>query len=350
MSSAGELYSLNYLNGESNGRGNTGIGAKMNILGALMNPASLQLTNMNQAGIQYSYKTPLDWKVNNIFGGYIYTTKPLFPSLHVAYARKITNEITAGFIYSNPISVKYDFSGTPFSQDDDNQLYYNYTVHSLTIPLSYNSGVLSAGLNMNFSYHRTFIHGVTTITSPDDFTDVVSTFSRFNVQGGLIFSPVSQFSAGVTFTPGFKAYPENDLEEVSSNIKTVSKFPMRIGAGIKYTTIRNKLNLYLDYNFIQTSDLKGYKDRHDFNFGGDVIVNKNLTLRAGAFTFLDNRNFDQSTVSFPDAKGEHEQIFITLGGTVILKNIELTGSIMDSHISGGFVKVTHLNLGGVINF
>ena len=142
----------------------------------------------------------------------------------------------------------------------------------------------------------------------------------------------------------------SDIEQISSSFEVVSIFPMRIGAGLKYSPLNNKLNLYLDYNFVQTSDLEGYKDRHDFNFGGDFILNKNFTLRTGIFTFLDNRDFEQSNVTFAQPEGEHEQIFLTFGGTAVFKNLEITGSVMDSHISGGFVKVTHINLGTAVKF
>ncbi len=351
MSSAGEMYSVNYLNGESNGRGNTGIGGTQNISGTLLNPAALRISSGNQVAFQYSYKSVQEWEVNStLIGSYTYKTKPVTPSAFIAYGRKLNKFVSAGFIYSNALGQKTDLSGTPFSMDDYDQ-YYEYNVHSFWIPFSYNMGMLSAGINLNFSYHRNFIHGATTLQSPDTRIDVVSSFSRFNVQGGLLFTPAEQFSAGVTFTPGFKAYPESDEMQVSSNIKVVSKFPMRIGAGIKYTPVKNKLNLYFDYNFVQTSDLVGYKDRHDFNFGGDLMVNKNLTFRAGAFTFFDNRDFlDQTIITYAHAQGEYEQIFLTIGGTAKFKNLEVTGSVMDSHISSGFVKVTHINLGGVVNF
>jgi hypothetical protein len=349
MSSEGELYSLNYLNGESNGRGNAGIGTTQDIMGALLNPGSLRINSLNQAGLQYTYKTSQKWNVSNIAGDYFYETIHLFPSVYVAYGKKINKNISTGFIYTNPAGEKTDFRGFT-SIGGGNDFYYEYNVHSFNIPVSYDFGMLSAGVNLNFTYHRNFIHGVTTITEPDRYQDAVRSFSRFNVQGGLLFTPSKVFSAGITFTPGFKGYPESDIQEVSPSFKVVSKFPMRAGAGIKYTPVKNKLNLYLDYNFVQTSELTGYKDRHDFNFGGDIILNKNLTVRAGAFSFFDNRDFDRSTVTFPHPKGEHEQIFLTGGFTANFNKIEITGSVMDSHISKGFVKITYINLGAAVNF
>jgi long-subunit fatty acid transport protein len=348
MSSAGDLYSLNYLNGESNGSGNAGIGATRDISGALLNPGSFRINKGSQAGLLYTYKTSQKWHVSNIVGDYSYETRHQFPSVFAAFGKKLGKNLSLGFIYTNPAGLKTDFAGFVSTGGDD--LYYEYNVHSFNIPVSYNFGMVSAGLNLNFSYHRNFIHGVSTISEPDRSRDAVNTFSRFNIQAGLLFTPSGIFSAGVTFIPGFKAYPESDIEEVSPNIKVVSKFPMRVGAGIKYTAIKNKLNLYLDYNFVQTSELKGYKDRHDFNFGGDIIVNKNITLRAGAFSFFDNRNFEQSTVTFPHPEGEHEQIFLTCGATANFNDFKITGSVMDSHISKGFVKLTYINLGTVVNF
>ena len=201
-----------------------------------------------------------------------------------------------------------------------------------------------------FNYYRYKMYNVYTIINPDKPTEAVISYWRFNVQGGLLFTPSDVLSGGITIAPGFKAYPESDLPEISSNIKSVSKFPLKIGAGINYMPLKNKLNLLFDYNFAQTSDLEGYKDRHNFNFGAELKVNPKLTLRAGAFTFFDIRDFKSQTVTFPQPEGEHEQIFITFGGTVNLKIVEITGSVMDSHISKGFVKNTYFNLGAAVNF
>jgi long-subunit fatty acid transport protein len=341
ISSAGDYYSLNYLNGASNGRGNTGIGAIQDIMGVMVNPAGLNLKSNNQAGIQYTYKTTQKWDRTSAMIDNSFEESHLFPAAYVAYGRKLSKNLTAAFVYCSPSSRKVFF-------DDD--FYYEYAIHSFNIPVSYNFGKFSLGMTLNFSYYRNFIHGVTTIWDPINLQDAVSTLTRFNVQGGLLYSPVELFSAGITFTPGFKGYPESDIEEISSSFKLVSKFPTKIGAGIRYSPLKNQLNLYLDYNFVQTSDLEGYKDRHDFNLGGDLVVNKQLTLRAGVFTFFDNRDLDQEGVYFPQAERELEQIFLTIGATAGFKNIEITGSIMDSHISSGFVKVTHINLGTAINF
>lgn len=349
MSSVNELYSLNYLGGANNGRGNAGIGTTQDISGVLMNPAGLEIKKKQQANFQYTYKTKQKWEYRSGFDDFDYTTEHIVPSVYLAYCLKLNKNISAGFIYSNPVSAKYDFLNILTSNGEGN-IYVRYNVHSFNVPASYNFGKFRAGINISYSLYRTFLHGVTTEIEPETSHDALSSFWRLNAQAGLLFTPSEMFSFGISFTPGFKAYPKSDLEPVSTNIRIVSKFPMKFGAGIKVMAIKNKLNLFLDYNYSQTSEITGYHDKHDFNIGADYILNKNVILKAGAFTFLDNRDFTDSRVIFLHPEGEYEQIFVTVGAAAKFKNVELNASIIDSHLSKGFIKNTYLNFGAVLNF
>lgn len=347
MSSVNEKYSLNYLDGVNNGRGNAGIGTTQDISGVLMNPAGLEIKGKNQLSFQYTYKIKQNWVVNSELGTYDYNTEHIMPSVYLGFGMNLNKSISAGFIYSNPASSKYDYNDFIFSPED---YYLKYNVHSFSLPFSYNFGKFRAGINLSYSLYRTYMQGVTTEIEPETSQNAVSSFWRLNAQFGLLFVPSEIFSVGVTFTPGFKAYPQSDLETVSPNTRIVSKYPMKLGAGIKLMAVKNKLNLFLDYNYSQTSQITGYKDKHDFNLGAELYLNKNVVLRAGGFTYLDNRNFNDSMVSFLHPEGEYEQIFVTFGSSIKLKNVELNASIMDSHLSKGFIKNTYINAGVVLNF
>ena len=106
ISPAGELYSLNYLNGVSNGRGNTGIGTVSNLNSALLNPAGLRIKTDNQFAVQYSYKTTQKWNAGSTLGDFSYETEHNILSVYAAYGKKFNKNISAGLVYYNPSSEK----------------------------------------------------------------------------------------------------------------------------------------------------------------------------------------------------------------------------------------------------
>lgn len=350
MSSANEYYTLNYLGGVNNGRGFAGIGSLQDINGVLMNPASLDIKLKHQLGFQYTFKSTQRWDANTFIGNYYYYTEHIIPTVYVAFGMRLNKQISAGFVYYNPSSAKYDFDNTPFA-GTDNSFYYRYNVHSFNVPISYNFGKFRAGAIVSYSLYRTAVHGASTLEQPDGTgEDIVGSFWRLNGQFGLHYTASEMFSAGVTFTPGFKEYQSNGARSISPMIKTVSKYPMKIGAGIKVNPIKEKLSFFLDYNFSQTSQITGYKDKHNVNFGAEYNFKNNVILRTGFFTLLDNRNFNDSMVTFIDPEGKYSQIFVTLGGTLKIKNIEINTSVMDSHLSTGLIKNTYVNAGMRLDF
>lgn len=137
----------------------------------------------------------------------------------------------------------------------------------------------------NFNHFTTAANQFTSPSSPDESSSETNTVSRFNIQAGIIYSPNKYFSAGLTFTPGFKADVQG-IETISPNYKFVSRYPMKLGAGLSYHIPESVLKFFVDYNFQKLSEISGFKDKHDFNFGTEYFVNKSLTLRGGFFTFL----------------------------------------------------------------
>lgn len=87
-----------------------------------------------------------------------------------------------------------------------------------------------------------------------------------------------------------------------------------------------------------------------FNLGAEYKTSKATFLRFGFFTFFDNRTFDDLNISYYFEKGKFTQYFLTAGFTYKTKNIDITGSVLDSHISPGMIKNTYFNTSISYNF
>ncbi|NOS86832.1 MAG: hypothetical protein HOP31_16995 [Ignavibacteria bacterium] len=224
-------------------------------------------------------------------------------------------------------------------------------IHSISLPVIIHFEKFGFGANIFYNMYRNDIRGVTTIVDPIVPHEVTNSFERLNVQVGLFYKPVKTFSAGLTFTPGFKSDIKSSEDfSISPNFKFVGRYPFKISAGINFLTMNNKLSLAFDYNFQRTSEMKGFLDKNDVNFGFEYYMNKNLTLRTGFFTSFDIRDFHNDEVGFPGSEGDFTQYFLTGGFTYKLKNVDLSLTVMDSHISPGIIKLLMVNTALVFNF
>lgn len=347
---AQDFYGYNYLNGPNAGRGNTGVAGENDISGALMNPAAYTLNKKYAFNLQYTYKTTNEVSYTYEMGpSFRYDLKHVAPALQGGFAMKLTKKLIAGILYSNPSSVKYVFKNAGAFQSDYNMT-ESVNMHSVNIPIVYDFGRIQLGLNPNYTFAKGLITGVTTITEPDGYGEVSTHYNRFNVQLGLRILPVKGVSIGVTFTPAYTAEVKSDDELVPSGYSIVTKSPMKISAGFEYACEKKTFRISADYNFSQTSKLNGYKDKHDFNIGGEYSVNKRLALRAGFFTVFDVRNFEDDDVSFPGKAGDFTQYFVTCGVSYKLNNFDFSASLLDSHVSMGLIKLTIINAGFTYGF
>jgi len=348
LSPSNDFYSNNYLYGSNTGKGNTGIGSVNEFSAVLLNPAAIKLKNKFTLFLQYTFKTNNRVTFSNTFGSNGYDLKHKPNSFSGGLALKINNLISAGILYSNTNNLRYDFSDNSLSNDE---LSFNLNIHSFALPIVLNYSDFGFGATLFYTLYRNDMTGVTTIEDPAIFHDVTDSFERLNVQVGLFYKPVKTFSAGLTFTPGFKSdITSSENHSISPSFKQVSRQPFKATAGIYFLTMNNKLSLAFDYNFQRTSEMTGYLDKNDFNFGGEYFPNKKLTIRTGFFTSFDIRDFHHEDVGFPGSEGDFTQYFITGGFTYKLKNVDLSITVMDSHISPGIIKLFIVNTALVYNF
>ena len=347
LSPASDFYSNNYLYGANVGKGNSGIGSINNFDAAFLNPANFRSFNKFSAFIQYSYKTSRNVNYLTSYGSYNYDLKPKPLSLSAGFSFKLNKIINAGLLYINNNTVKYHY----YPDEPGDELSNNLSVHTVSLPVNVHFEKFAIGINFMYSMYRDDLKGVTTIVDPLTPHEVTNSFERFNIQAGLYFKPSKYFSAGLTFTPGFKSDIKSS-EDLGYPvfIKWVSNNPFKISAGVNFITLEGKLNLLLDYNFQRTSEMTGYIDKNNINFGCEYTLNNRFTARAGFFTLFDIRDFHHEQVSFPGSEGDFSQYFLTGGVTYKINNVDISVSIMDSHISPGIIKLFYANSSLLFNF
>lgn len=345
-----DFYKLNYLNGKNDGKGNTGIAGDNDISAAYLNPAAIDLKSRFQLNLQYSYKVPLSITIPIFSSGISYDLKHIFPAVYLGFGYRISDKFQTGFVYSNPGSMKRVYTNG-FETADGGEIYNDFRIHSFGIPVTYKVNNLRFGLIADIKLRTVEYNGVTTLIDPNGNSTVKTDLWNINAQFGIKYDPVKDLSFGVTFTPGVKREIDYDEEIfVTPRFVNVAKYPMIIAGGFEYRFMKDKLRLSAEYNFMQMSKIQGYKDKHDVNLGIEYMANKMTTLRFGFYTFFDNRNFDDPNISFSIAKGEFTQYFITAGFTYKTKEIEISASVLDSHISPGMIKNTIFNTGISYNF
>lgn len=345
-----DFYGSNYLNGPNAGRGNTGVAGENDLSGALMNPAAFTLNKKYSFNLQYTYKTTNEVSYTYEMGpSFRYDLKHVAPALQGGFGMKLMKNLNAGIVYSNSSSLKFLFKdfGAPETNVETSE---SVVIHSVNIPIVYNFGQISLGVDPNFCYTNAVYKGVSTISQPDGSGEAASHYSRFNVQIGLKVAPGNGLSFGLTFTPSYTAEVKSEDQLFPTSSKVVTTSPFRVSAGFEFTGAKQKFRLSADYNFQQTSVLRGYKDKHDFNIGGEYSLNKSTTLRAGFFTIFDIRDFDNKTTSFPGKAGDFTQYFLTCGVSYKVNNFDISASILDSHVSMGLVKLTVINAGFTYGF
>ena len=346
-----EMYSSNYLNGISSGKGNTGIASESGISGAFINPASFKQKNKFDLNVQYTVKTiqpysaiyfASDWELrqNWLFSG----------SVGLGY--KVNKNLQVGLVYSNPASFLFSYGTTTFyptyGSSSEIDEYSRIHAHQFSIPVSYSFGKFNLGLDLSYSILIDDMHGLfTTITEPDGTGEgeSISRVNRFSAQLGAIYNLSDFVSIGATVRPGVKNtvhYDDANPAPLPNNDIFVSKLPWRAGVGFEYRFPNSDIKIDGDYYYEHTSVIDGFKDKFDLNLGAEFPINKKFTVRTGFFTLMDERT-NTTNSEWTVAFNQYQQYFLTLGGTINFKNADLTASLLDSHMSPGTIKNTYLN-------
>jgi len=354
-----DFYASPKLSAISGGRGCTGIadeegGPEF----SLLNPASLMVKGfVLSAG--YNYKTDMEWYPGDKFRAY----QPpilagigfsLFDKLNIGalYYDKSNFKFVVKFdettIIDDPSTIREDEGGLPLyvAVDDVCQ-------RTLSFPVSYAPlKTFKMGINLNYSF---FSHDFYIGDNNNVFEK--TRFELFTADFGLIIKPSDRYSLGLTLTPQYtKQFIKERIYEysfISDSLwpmeiggytipePKVNKFPLSAGLGVKYL-LSEKIKLFADYHFVNASIYPHYSDRHDINLGVEYL-HKKTTLRAGAYTL---RDFRKPSMWLQESAGKEHQYFLTCGVTQPVGPMEISLSLMDSHIlSSGSLKQTQVSCG-----
>ncbi len=339
-----DFYATNYLNGPSAGMGNTGVASENNISGVNINPASLNMQkNRYQFSVQYDYKSTQPWLTGLNVGNI--NLKQNYFSGSAAFGFRVNKYFQTGVVYSNPASLYLDLGAIIQTNEFGAEIgrydgYEKYAIQSFSVPLVFTIKKFSVGLNLNYSY---FSNALSLGTAGD----AVGSFGKFNGQFGVQFRPSERLSFGLAVTPELRAEFKYTLPAGGTDAGERSIYPWKLAAGVQYIIPESRLRFEADYNYARTKALDELKDRNDFNFGAEYMVNEKYSVRAGFFTLRDYRN---PNLQFGDPIGNYDQYFVTIGGSMKLKKMQFDLSLLDSHISQGTIKNTYVNAGISYNF
>jgi hypothetical protein len=349
LSSYWDFYSNNYLSSQSSARGFSGIAAENDLIGTVLNPATLTVNKKWSFSGEYIYKSNVSWPRPNGFPDF--DLRQYHPTLSAGVGYKISNCFAAGIMYDygNSYMNVLDFVRTnEFGEPIGTYEVYDKTsISNISMPIVFNyKNVLKVGVSLNYSFFHRVMGPLGNVGNELAEDEVKANFQKFYPQAGIVVSPIKQWSIGFVFKPEIRGKLVWEFPDGTTNINGDDNIiPLHIGAGTKVCLSKIKLNLYADYNFYQTSVEDIMKDRHNFNVGAEYNYDKNLLLKLGFFTMLDNRNFDINP-SWTDAKGKYTQYFVTLGASYTHKKLTYSFAMMDSHLfSTGLIKQTLLNAG-----
>jgi len=333
LSSYWDFYSDNRFSIEANGRGNAGIADKGGLFAAILNPASLDLSQGLQFAAGYSYKTKQPW-LTELWPdiGEIYL-KTLQPCLLFGINYSIGDEFQAGLVYYDAKSYKMDYGASVWVDEEEVasepiDLYENIRVRSLYVPFKAKiNDALSFGLGVYINQHSRYFYF---------FRDYRYAFYSFSFQPGLLIGPVNGLSVGLTYRPG------GETKYSDGYVDLVHKAPAFLGLGLKLESPEMRTSVYFDFNRYGYSDINpDLNDRLDTGLGIEQGLGK-LKLRTGYLTIPDYRR--PGTYMMP--VGNDYQYFLTGGATYPVGPVEISLSLMDSRLlSPGDHKMTQVSCG-----
>lgn len=333
LSATWDFYSENRFSIEASGRGNAGIADRDGLFAAILNPACLKIDHGLQTSAGYSYKTKQPWELAFFpdASEMYFTALHPCPLLGLNYG--ISDKIQTGLVYYDRKSYRFN-AGTFISVDEtgeptDTFVAYDDIRHStLLMPFSVVLGDyigLGLGIYADRLTHR--FHGLQDITN--------SLYSLY-FRPGLLLGPYNGLSFGLT--GGYKT----KASYIFGGVELAHSEPAYLGFGIKLESPEMRTSFYFDCNKYWYSDIKeSLNDRLDTGFGLEQGFGE-LALRAGFFTVMDYRRPGSSLIEV----GSNDQYFLTGGATYPVGPVEISLSMMDSHIlSSGSFKQTQVSCG-----
>jgi len=279
-----DYYSLNYLSTVNAGKGFTCIASDSDIMSSSLNPASLKLNKKYQVFASFVLKDNVSF---DVFTNVHELIKQNQPAASFGFGYKISKDFQVGFVYNNVrnVDVHYDLGSV------NNNGNFIFNQQTFSVPVTYDYKFLRFGTNLNLIlYHGGFDGYSSTEFNPEaNYTTGKANTLKFVPDFGVKVTPSKIFSFGLSFTPGIEFDNEWTYSSQLFNPQILkSRFPMKLGAGIEFRTIDERLKFTGEYRFVQTSVLNNTKDRHNVHFGVDFKAANNISVRAGMFTLLEN--------------------------------------------------------------
>jgi len=335
-----DIYSNNYLNTPSAGRGFTGIASSNDISGILINPASVELKSKYQLNFQYTYKTRQKWQPYYLVEPF-YLEHQCF-SGSAGFGYRVNKNIQTGILYNNPNSM-HMYLGRVFTlYGEVNDFYYNSIYHTIYVPFIYSNHRLHLGAAVSLTHTRT----TSPPTESQGADDYLSTSWMFRGLAGFRYEFENGLSIGAKFQSGGKNKVKINYSGITNEPNIEGIFPWKAGAGIQYAFPKTGFKLLFDYNYAHNIS-KYYKDRHDIHIGLEAYIDKNWIVRGGFFTLND---FRDKSGGWTNPNDNYNQLFLTIGASFQLKNFETNVAILTSEISSGTIKNTFINGGLTFNF
>ena len=330
------FYSDNFLSVTSAGKGYTGTGSFGSIETSLLNPASLLVNSSFQLYFESGTKSDMDYIPEYRDD---YTLKPYKNSSLIGLSFKPIQNINMGIIYGSKNSVNFDlvsfiYDSTYETVVDSFANYIKKTTKIVSVPISYHLDNFTIGMGVNFE-----IYDVKTLNPLFDnygSYELIKTTSDailFKPSFGFISKLNDQFQIGSSFIASVSKSTIMDYKWYELKFKE-NTFPWELRSGVNYSPKNTPINFNLDYRHIHTSEYEDLLNRNDF-FVGSEYVYKEQTLRIGYFSQVEfrdtNKKYSEDEYWWLDTK-KHDKHFLTFGGTINWKSIQLSLAYLTSAI------------------
>ena len=340
-----DFFAKNYYSSSSIGKGGTGISSKNDVLGATLNPASLDIKKNVNIAFEYMFKKSIKGQFTPI---YFRTFDNEHPTFIAGVGLKIIDNMNLGLIYN----IEETIIDTSFSTRDarlrDPNYAHSFRESKIDVFLNYDfKSYLKIGLTVSY------VDSESNTETPSFGHESDYDFSRMNFKFGIQSEVINNFRIGAYFSPQIKTdVKTKSLFEGRANESEFENIDlMSYGIGMSYLFEKMPLELLFDYNYIDELEdrIIKYDSKWNLSFGGEYkFFNDLLQLRLGLSYFKNHYEIfdDQNGLADNRAFVERYQLLLTGGIGAKLDFVNINLSIRDSYqTESNFGKVMFVNLG-----
>ncbi|RPI12886.1 MAG: hypothetical protein EHM58_19545 [Ignavibacteriae bacterium] len=329
------------------GRGYTGIAGNpddINFTGCLLNPAALNVRNKFSFEIDYSRRTKQHINNNSedLFDRTYYEGKN--PDILLGGAYKFSKKISAAAFFLrerslNQYNGKYLIVNNAGEPIETRQNYFYLEQNTVGLSMSYKlNNYVTLGANLYYFLFQGKVDNYLNGFYSNNYLNSTADFGIANAQIGITYRPYKVLTFGMSFIPRIR---HNVIwDESVLNAKEPMIIPAKLAFGTRFDWIKDLMCLYLDLNYLDYGKSTDIGNTLDFNLGIDVKPAKNLTLRAGYFSW----SFKELEYSYTN----YILHYFTLGASYVYKGVSINASFLDNKLDNNFhwdVVMYQLGLG-----